>query len=118
MSILLQDRKDEDLTLFAYRNRDIYEKITEFRSEQSLDYPKIKTFFGQALFYKKFEQFATCVAVPTGDAISRLATWNALYGENSLPEIEENAVEKYAGSLDQYLPDCVPIEKVINHAKG
>ena len=106
------------MTLFAYRNRDVYERIAEFRSEQNIGYPKIRTFLGHSLFYSIYEQFASCVAVPASDSASRLATWNALFGGESLPEIEENAVEKYAGSLDKYLPDNVPVEKVIGHAKG
>ena len=35
-----------------------------------------------------------------------------------VPSIEENAVEKYAGSLDSYLPDDIPIEAILNHSKG
>jgi len=51
------------------------------------------------------------------DSESRVAIWRALFKDRPLPTIEENAVEKYAGSLNKYLPENVPIDKVVKHAK-
>jgi hypothetical protein len=129
MSILLLDRKEQERSLFEYGNRGIYERLARFQSEQnaSLQYdslwiPKVKLFISYTNFDRYladlFDQLTVCTAIPLSDSASRTATWKAMFNGEPLPEIEENAVEKYAGSLDQYLPDNVPIEKVIKNAKG
>jgi hypothetical protein len=51
------------------------------------------------------------------DESSRIAVWKALFSDSIMPTVEEGAVEKYAGSLDAYLPENVPLDKVINHVK-
>jgi len=55
--------------------------------------------------------------VPIDDLQSRKSIWNSLFNTEFIPEIEDGAVEKNSGLLDKYLPDKIPVEDLIRHAK-
>ncbi len=99
-----------------------YDRLIENSFGHDLNYSKIRSYWEFAIFQTVLSQFENVINLSCPVSInndeSRLTTWNALYGNHLLPDVEENAVEKYAGSLDQYLPDNVPVDSVIKHAKG
>lgn len=51
------------------------------------------------------------------DTKSRLSIWKALCGDDPMPIVEENAVEKYAGMLDNYLPQDFQVDNIIERVK-
>jgi len=51
------------------------------------------------------------------DTQSRVNIWRTLFGDEQMPAIEVNAVEKYAGLLDKHLPPDFPVEKIIERVK-
>lgn len=120
MSLLIARKKQEDkLPLFDYRrllstcNLDVHSHaIPQFSRREivfsSIDYSDL---------FKELMRIPTPKRFKLDDSESRLAIWRALFKDKPLPMIEEDAVEKYAGSLDKYLPHNVPIDKVIERAK-
>ena len=124
MTLLLQDRKDEESTLFAECYRELYENFFTFEITNTWHYAKVREYLRLATLNTMLNSVLSqyvCIPCPKSvidDTISRAETWKALFEERTIPEIEENAVEKYAGSLDRYLPENVPVDKVLDHAKG
>jgi hypothetical protein len=51
------------------------------------------------------------------DTLSRMNLWKTLFGEEEMPEIEKGAVEKYAGSLDKYLPSGFQLDEIIKKVR-
>lgn len=51
------------------------------------------------------------------DTLSRMNLWKTLFGEEEIPEIEKGAVEKYAGSLDKYLPPGFQLDEIIKKVR-
>lgn len=51
------------------------------------------------------------------DTKSRVNIWKTLFGDEPMPVVEGNAVQKYAGMLDRYIPSNFEIEKVIKKVK-
>jgi len=119
MSQLVVGRKrEQDSPLFNYRRLLDSPKLC-IRPEIIGQFPK------QGILIHSVDHFEPCVRLGTrirrriglDDSESRIAIWKTLFEDKPLPTIEENAVEKYAGSLDKYLPENVPIDEVTKHAK-
>lgn len=51
------------------------------------------------------------------DTKSRANIWRALFGDEQMPSIEKNAVEKYAGMLDKYISPDLSIEKIVEKVR-
>jgi len=51
------------------------------------------------------------------DRESRKRIWQALFPTIPMPKVEENAVEKCCGLLDKFLPENVPIDRVMQRVK-
>jgi len=51
------------------------------------------------------------------DSESRRMIWQTLFPTEPMPKVEENAVEKYSGLLDKFLPENVPLDKVMQRVK-
>lgn len=117
MSVLQHRRCEEEIALYY---SGFYGKFFDSRFGRKTQYPKIRTFLTPNVYQKKQKRKIdfTNIGICIDDTISRATIWKTLFGDRPLPNIEENAVEKYAGSLDQYLSKDVPIDKIVRHAKG
>jgi len=120
MALRFQEKIGEDAAHFVDCYREIFEPFSGLLPEKNARYLRIRAFLEPAIYQKLSVQSicVPCRPAVINDTISRSATWSALYEDKPMPDVEENAVEKYSGSLDQYLPDNVPIDSVITHAKG
>ena len=119
MSLLIvRKKREEKLPLFDYRR--LFSSCTlDMRPHVVPQFPKHEIVIPSIDYLEPFGKFKKPPTrrVSLDDSESRLAIWRALFKDRPLPMVEENAVEKYAGSLDKYLPENVPIDKIIRHAK-
>ncbi len=119
MSVLLHHKRPEAGSIVNYYGG-LYCKFFEARLEKTPQFSKIETFLMPVIYQRWLNRRIDYSAIQGSidDTISRAAIWNALFCDMPLPNVEENAVEKYAGSLDKYLPDNIPIDNIVRHAKG
>jgi hypothetical protein len=115
----LQIRKDEEAARFGDCYRDIFALSSNFLANKNIQY-SIRSFLEPAIYQRIWVSTLLIPQSlsPIDDTISRPATWNALYEDKEMPNIENDAVEKYAGLLDAYLPEDIPVECILKHAKG
>lgn len=119
MSLLIvRKKREEGFPLFDYRrlfsscNLNMRPHVvTKFPKHEIVISPIDLELFG------RLKVPPTPRRVSLDDSESRFAIWTALFEDKPLPRIEEGAVEKYAGSLDKYLPENVPVDKIIKHTK-
>ena len=118
MAFQLFDKKEETSYITdAYKG--IYDRCLGFHFAKPVYFFRVRDFSTPEIYPNCFVKLGFRYGkLDIDDTISRAATWNALFVDKALPEIEDSAVEKYAGTLDQYLPEGVPVDKIISHAKG
>jgi len=120
MSLLVVRKKSEEkLPLFDYRRLFSSYKLS-MRPHVFPQFPKHEIIISPIDYSELFGILkvpATPRRVGLDDSVSRLAIWKALFKDKAFPMIEEGAVEKYAGSLDKYLPENVPLDEITRHAK-
>jgi hypothetical protein len=111
--------REEEFPLFNYRR---LVASTDLYVYPKVVFPLLKNRIiirpvGYVVPFKRLRVTHIHRRVSLDDSESRIAIWRALFKDKSLPRIEEGAVEKYAGSLDKYLPENVPVDNVVTHAK-
>lgn len=122
MSILIARKKAKDaraLPLFDYRRLLISHKLC-MRPTFVSHFPEQKIAIHPIDYFelsKRLRPTGIYRRISLDDSKSRIAIWRALFKDEPLPRIEEDAVEKYAGSLDKYLPENVPVDEVVRRAK-
>jgi hypothetical protein len=119
MSILLSRKKHEEILRIARCPRESH-RTFEIWIDRPSCVLEVKTWLLPAIFQKKAIKRTVYLErkLPVDDTVSRAAIWKALFKDKPLPNIEEDAVEKYAGLLDEYLPSDIPVDDVVRHAKG
>jgi hypothetical protein len=120
MPLLLLERKVEKVMPLRDYYRNIYDAIFDVKTEETMPYQIINDYL-KPLIYQDIVLKDICIPCSKSvidDTISRNATWKALFEDKPIPAVEEKAVTKYAGSLDKYLPENVPVDEVLKHAKG
>ena len=117
MASFLSGKRDDEIFNGCYRDFFASTQLFTLDSKTQMQF-SIRAFLEPLIYQRLLEGISIPTAMPEVDTICRSATWEALYTDEPVPSIEENAVEKYAGSLDSYLPDDIPIEAILNHSKG
>ncbi len=111
-------RKETEIVRFGDCYRDFFDSTPTLLLDNTAQF-SIRGFLEPSIFRTLFENVAIIRnAVIDFDAICKSTTWEALFDDEPMPLVEENAVEKYAGSLDAYLPANIPVESVLKESKG
>ena len=117
--VLTRKKREEDFPLFDYRRLFSGYGIN-IRCEVFPEFSKHDFVICPIDYWEPFGRLRvppTPRRVSLDDSESRIAIWRALFKDDALPMIEKGVVKKYAGSLDRYLPENVPVDKIIRHAK-